>query len=148
MPDQLLKLFCSDFPATLELHRGKRRKLFLGQSQQLELGTTTLDLHSLLTRTGHPNGGIGQLFHDLAELASRECQRAFLIDRCRNDSTDSDVQVSCRKSEAILRCLDQDIGEHGKRGLCRHAGSDRGETLVQFVPGDRELHCESSMQHQ
>ena len=91
--DELLELPGGGAPATFELYAGKCGKLFPRQAEQLESGAAAFDRHPLLSGRRQADGGAGQLPHDLDQLARRQRDGAFLIDRCRDGGADRDVQI-------------------------------------------------------
>jgi len=148
MADELVKLLGRRPPRVLEADGREGGELVPRQPQQSEPALAAFDLRALLARGRHPNWRARQLPRNVGELLRRQRERALLVhlggDACRH----RDVEVGSREPQAILPRLDQDVRENRQSRLCGNTRDDRQETLLEFLPRDRELHpiligCES-----
>ncbi len=119
---------------------GKRRKFFARQAEQLELGAAALDVDPLFALGGEANAGTRQFAHQFEQLARRQRDGAFLVDRSGNDGADRDIEVGARKPQSVLGGFEKDIGQHRQRGFGGNCRRNGDESLLQLLTRDGELH--------
>jgi len=112
MMNELLKLVSRDAPAFFKIHAGEARKLFTGESVQLE-GTPTTTKLQLIPSGNHINGAIREFFGDLLEFLSWSGKAAGFLYICRNLDPNGNIQIRSAHPNSTLFRFQENVGKNG-----------------------------------
>ncbi len=134
----------ADSPGILELDRRKAGELIAWQAEESEPRASAFDGNSLFSGCADLDRCRGQLASDLGQLFRWNRNRALLLDIRADLGAHSDIQIGTSEPNTLLGSLDQNVRQNRERSLRGNAGSDSGETFLQFFTRDRESHSGSS----
>src|SRR5690606_32400962 len=84
--------------------------------------------------SGDANPRAGEFAHQFHQLAGRQGDGAFLVDRGGHRGADGDVEIGSRESQPVLGRLEQDVAEPRQRGLAGPGAVDRLDASGRWWP--------------
>ena len=106
---------------------------------ELEAASTALQL-DLITSGRHCHRLVGKLAGDLLQLLPGRGEGPLLLHVRRDLYAHGDVQIRAAHPDAVVSCLEQDVGQDWKCGLRRNARRDGRQAVVEILSGAGEFH--------